>query len=279
MTFNITKLLSVLMAFCLISTPAFSQKDTKKASNKSVKPEMEKISKDSLNILHSQIENLTAQIENLNKKNKSLEEQINALEGTISFQKNELASLSESALNHRVDSLEIMLSSKDSIITNFREREAFVDLCLVRAANRMLLDDSFDVENVNEAKTYFDRIYSTDVKKTYAYSKVQELVNCYEESYIEFMRILQQAQDDNLRKSMRYLLVPDTFITKYTKLIETMPYYINHYKSGYSIQYLNKLIDEAMIIIKNHSKDKPADFSYMIDYNVLKGEDNSVVSE
>lgn len=101
----------------------------------------------------------------------------------------------------------------------------FVDTCMVKLANRWLYEP-FDKADVDEAISYFDRIYSSRLKEDL--SIVQELLYSYERSYREFQSILRQAQSDIDRESP---FVCEEYKNKYIRMIESMPYYLKYYNA------------------------------------------------
>jgi hypothetical protein len=137
---------------------------------------------------------------------------------------------------------------------------------MVSLANRWLYE-KYDRQAIQKAKTYFDRIYSTRYKEKYAI--VQELVNCYETAYVELQEILHEAQMDKMRSHMAFLLSPESYKDKYLKKLKGMSYYKKYYHTEWNILYMDELIDFAIESINNHCKDKPADFSLILDSLVL----------
>jgi hypothetical protein len=164
---------------------------------------------------------------------------------------------------NQVDSLLNVIRQKDLEIAKLKANVAFVDTCMVRLANRWLFQ-KYDKSDVDDAIKYFDRIYSSKLKEDM--SIVQELLSNYERSYKEFQKVLKEAQNDIDRENP---FAYNEYKNKYIKKIENMSYYKKYYKSGWNIRYLNGQIDEALGILKKHSKDKKADFKSLIDVDFL----------
>lgn len=166
------------------------------------------------------------------------------------------------AINHQRDSLSAIINVRDKEIKVLKDNTGFVDTCMVKLANRWL-SEKYDKSDIDEAIKYFDRIYSSKLKSEF--SIVQILLKEYEKSYKEFQSILKEAQSDYYRE------IPfdsDKYKNKYMSKIEGMEYYIKYYNSDWNIIYLKAKIGEAIEIIKNHSPNKFADFSHLIDYDL-----------
>lgn len=165
--------------------------------------------------------------------------------------------------SQRIDFLEDSLSKeieiRDKEILQLRSNIGFVDTCMVKLANRCLYE-KFDKRSVDEAITYFDRIYNSELKSKL--SIVQKLLRDYEPAYREFQTILKQAQNDIERTSPFGV---DEYKEKYIQKIQTMSYYIQYYKSSWNIRYLNEKIEEALNRLQTHSDKKPANFCSLID--------------
>lgn len=143
--------------------------------------------------------------------------------------------------------------------TELENEKGFVDTCMVKLANRWLYE-KFDKENVEDAIKYFDRIYSSKLKSEL--SIVQILLREYEKSYKEFQSILREAQNDGDRIS---IFAVEDYKNKYKQKIENMPYYKKYYDKSWTIRYLDEQIKKALETLGNHTKDKHADFDYLID--------------
>lgn len=157
------------------------------------------------------------------------------------------------------DSMTIEISSRDAQIKSLESRMGFVDTCMVKLANRWLYE-KFSKQDVEEAIKYFDRIYSTQVKDDL--SIVQVLLRKYEASYSEFQRIIKQAQEDSNRTNPFTI---DEYKDKYISRIKMQSYYREYYDSAWNIRYLNEQIKKAIEQLNNHTSDKPADFTDLID--------------
>lgn len=157
------------------------------------------------------------------------------------------------------DSLSKEIEIRDKKILQFKSDIGFVDTCMVKLANRWLYE-KFDKTSVDEAITYFDRIYDNRLKSEL--SIVQKLLKDYEFAYKDFQSILRQAQNDIERTSPFGV---DDYKEKYIRRIQTMPYYIHYYESNWNIRYLNDRIKEAIDRLQIHSDKKPADFSSLLD--------------
>lgn len=160
---------------------------------------------------------------------------------------------------HFRDSLVREIESRDKEIQQFKSNVGFVDTCMVKLANRWLYE-KFDKQSVDEAITYFDRIYNNQLKNEL--SIVQRLLRGYESAYSEFQSILRQAQGDIERTSPFGV---EEYKERYLRMIQSMPYYIQYYESDWNIRYLNEKIKEALSCLQTHSAEKPADFSSLID--------------
>lgn len=164
--------------------------------------------------------------------------------------------------NRQRDSLLNVIRLKDKEITTLKANTGFVDTCMVKLANRWLYE-RFNKADVDEAIEYFDRIYSSRLKEEM--SIVQELLRNYERSYREFQSIIKEAQSDIDRENP---FVYDEYKNKYKRKIENMSYYINYYNEEWNIRYLNEQLREALEKLNNHSNEKVADFSSIIDSNL-----------
>lgn len=176
--------------------------------------------------------------------------------------KNAIADLSISSkqqIGFLKDSLSKEIEARDKEILQIQSNIGFVDTCMVKLANRWLYE-KFDKESVDEAITYFDRIYNNELKNEL--SIVQKLLRDYEPAYKEFQSILKQAQSDIERTSPFGV---DEYKERYIRMIQTMPYYIQYYENDWNIRYLNKRIKEALNCLQTHSDKKYADFSSLID--------------
>ena len=168
----------------------------------------------------------------------------------------------------KIDSLLEILKIKEKEIdkiklenTKLRSNIGFVDTCMVKLANRWLYE-KYNKSDVDEAIKYFDRIYSSKLKDEL--SIVQRLLRDYERSYKDFQFIIKQAQQDIDRENPFSV---ESYKQKYIHQIESMLYYMQYYDGEWNIRYLNEEINKALVVLKNHSDSKPADFSFLIDNN------------
>ena len=168
----------------------------------------------------------------------------------------------------KIDSLLEILNIKEKEIdkikienTKLRSNIGFVDTCMVKLANRWLYE-KYNKSDVDEAIKYFDRIYSSKLKDEL--SIVQRLLRDYERSYKDFQFIIQQAQQDIDRENP---FAVDSYKQKYIHKIKSMLYYMQYYNEEWNIRYLNEQISKALDILNNHSENKQADFSFIIDNN------------
>lgn len=166
----------------------------------------------------------------------------------------------------KIDSLLEILNIKEKEIdkikienTKLRSNIGFVDTCMVKLANRWLYE-KYNKSDVDEAIKYFDRIYSSKLKDEL--SIVQRLLRDYERSYKDFQFIIQQAQQDIDRENP---FAVDSYKEKYIHKIKSMLYYMQYYNEEWNIRYLNEQINRALDLLNNHSGNKQADFSYIID--------------
>ncbi|MBO5629222.1 MAG: hypothetical protein J5965_09150 [Aeriscardovia sp.] len=159
----------------------------------------------------------------------------------------------------QIDSLNLLLLSKDDEIKRLTAERAFVDTCMVRFANRWLYE-KFNEQDVNEAIDYFNRILSTQLRRDR--SIVLELLKNYKSAYMSFQSILQSAQRDPDRENP--FSVAD-YKARYISKIESMPYYVRYYNESWNIRYLNERIKIALERLQAHSDSKPAVFSDLID--------------
>lgn len=160
-----------------------------------------------------------------------------------------------------LDSLRGKIVEQNAEIAYFQRYAGFLDTCMVKLANRWLYE-KFDKEAVEEAISYFDWMYSSQLKSEL--SIVQRLLKDYEKSYKEFQSILKDAQDDIERESP---FAVDGYRKRYLDRLAGMEYYRQYYNSDWSIRYLDRQIDDAIEILENHSDTKPADFEPLIDLN------------
>ena len=260
MNINLKTISALSMALVLFTTTAMAQNNNKNQEAKSPKENIIKVSQDSLDFLHGEISRLDSLLKARESELTSIESDKDSLQLLIS-------QLDVSSFEQQIASRDSLLQVKDGEIAVLKEREGFVDTCMVSLANRWLYE-KYDRQTIQKAKTYFDRIYSTRYKNQWAI--VQELVNCYETSYLELQKILHEAQSDDMRTRMAFLLMPDSYKDKYLKKIKDMSYYKKYYHTEWNILYMDELIDFAVESIKNHCKDKPADFSLVLDSIVLE---------
>ncbi len=213
------------------------------------------------------------------KSGKELVASIDSMQVVIDSLQTQLLSQDSIALNHRMtidslrnlsssgnrrmdflrDSLTKEISNRDREILKLQSNIGFVDTCMVKLAN-VWLYEKFDKKNIDEAITYFDRIYNSNLKSEF--SVVQKLLRSYESAYRDFQSILRQAQNDIERKSPFGV---DEYKDKYIRMIQSMSYYVEYYKKDWNIRYLNERIKEALDRLQNHSDSKFADFSSLID--------------
>lgn len=180
---------------------------------------------------------------------------IDSLKNAIS----DLSISSKRQIGFLKDSLSKEIKARDKELLQIQSNIGFVDTCMVKLANRWLYE-KFDKESVDEAITYFDRIYNNELKNEL--SIVQKLLKDYEPAYREFQSILKQAQDDIERTSPFGV---DEYKEKYIRRIQTMSYYLQYYEGDWNIRYLNDKIKEVLDRLQTHSDKKPADFSSLID--------------
>lgn len=159
------------------------------------------------------------------------------------------------------DSLSLIIADQKKEIETFRANVGFVDTCMVKLANQWLYEP-FNKADVDDAITYFDKIYSKRFKDTY--SVVQTLLINYEPWYREFQTILKTAQADSDRRNPFEI---DAYKAKYINLLKSMPYYANHYNNKLNIKYLKDQVTRALNIVQKHSGSNYADFSELIDPN------------
>lgn len=163
------------------------------------------------------------------------------------------------AANRQQDSLLNVVDDKEREITILKSNVGFVDTCMVKLANRWLYE-RFNKSDVEEAIMYFDRIYSSRLKEEM--SIVQELLRNYEQSYKEFQSILKEAQYDIDRENP---FACKEYTSKYRRKIENTSYFLKYYNGDWNIRYLNDLMKEALERLHNHSSDKYADFTTLMD--------------
>ena len=240
----------ILDLICVISIDSFAQ-ELQEANNFG---RGERESEATFRIVVDSLQQALFRCDSINQANMKL---IDSLDRSAKFNSRRM----DIIVDKRMDSLLNVISRKDKEIATLKANIGFVDTCMVKLANRWLYEP-FNKEDVDEAITYFDRIYSTSLKKEL--SIVQELLQNYESSYREFQSILKQAQGDIDRESP---FVCEDYKNKYTQRIESMSYYLKYYKGDWNIRYLNEQITEALERLKNHSDSKPADFVSLIDPN------------
>lgn len=170
---------------------------------------------------------------------------------------------------HKNDSLANVIISQDkeikSLETELENEKTFVDTCVIKLANRWLFQ-RFRKRNVDEVISYFERINSSKLKDDYLI--VQTLLKEYEKSYVEFQSLLREAQNDIDREIGLTKTVGD-FKSRYKQRIESMPYYQRYYNKDWTIKYLDEQIEIFLETLNNHTKDKPADFDFLIDKDIM----------
>ena len=179
-------------------------------------------------------------------------------------------SIKISGFIHNNDSLTNEIASRDKEIkrleTELENEKTFVETWMGRGANRWCLYEKFDKENVDEAIKYLDRVYSG--KPQGNHSIVHTLLKEYEKSYMEFQTILKEAQNDENR-TVPLTKTAEDFKTNYKQRIESMPYYKKYYNKDWTIKYLDEQINTSLDMLNNHTKNKPVDFDFMIDKDVM----------
>ncbi len=160
-----------------------------------------------------------------------------------------------------LDSLQNLIAVKDKEILSLRADIGFVDTCMVKLANRWLYE-RYDKKDVEEAISYFDRIYSSKLKQDL--SIVQTLLRDYGGAYKEFQTILKQAQGDLDRTSP---FAVEDYKKRYLERLKTMSYYRKYFNSEWNIRYLNEQIQNSIDRLQKHSEKSPTDFEDMIDGN------------
>ena len=85
---------------------------------------------------------------------------------------------------------------------------------------------------------------------------------------MEFQSLLREAQNDIDREIGLTKTVGD-FKAKYKQRIESMPYYQRYYNKDWTIKYLDERIEIFLETLNNHTKDKPADFDFLIDKDIM----------
>lgn len=244
----------ILVSLCLFNPDVLAQKKQKGffSKSKSKKDRIENV--DSIKLVADSLHRELLRRDSIVSVNAKLIDSIrrNAKQDSLRF---------SVAAKHQQDSLLNVIRNKDKEITKLKANAGFVDTCMVKLANHWLYE-RFDKSDVDEAIKYFDRIYSSRFKEDM--SIVQDLLRNYECSYREFQAILKQAQRDIDRESP---FAYEEYKDKYISIIENMLYYTRFYNGELNIAYLNKQISKALEILKNHSNNKFADFSLLIDPN------------
>lgn len=249
---KINRQILILLILCITCASSFAQKKEKKISFKNARSVDAIEAIDSMRIIVDSLHKVLSNRDSTISANMKLIDSI--------YRKNESDSLRMvAAAKSQKDSLYGIIREKDKEIIVLKSNIGFVDTCMVKLANRWLYEP-FDKADVDEAISYFDRIYSSRLKEDM--SIVQELLYSYERSYREFQSILRQAQSDIDRESP---FVCEEYKNKYIRMIESMPYYLKYYNADWNIRYLNGQIKDALERLNNHSDTNPADFSSLID--------------
>lgn len=177
----------------------------------------------------------------------------------------------DTVIEYRLDTLRITqqedslaalkktIQLKDSLISTFIDNLCYADTCMVKYAYGLCYK-KYDYTLVEEAKEIIHRLYQPEIKKEMENSLLVLLMN-YEKYYNSLLEIFTAAQEDTLRESSVFI---DDFKIKYINKVKGTTYYQKHYKQYWMIAYLDGLIDEAMKIIENHSRENKSDFTNLL---------------
>ncbi len=151
--------------------------------------------------------------------------------------------------------------AKQHIIAEREKMLLFDDTCLVVLAYRRT-QEPYDESKVMRAISYYDRIFSPSLKKERA--DVFEALRDYKPAYTEIMDILKRAQGDYDRVGNPFRV--EDYRKQYTKELKNSMYYQKYLvkKSVINLPALERLINEALERLSQHSDIKPADFSDLL---------------
>jgi hypothetical protein len=151
------------------------------------------------------------------------------------------------------------LDNQNQVVKAWKDRINYVDYGALVFAE-YCLSYSFNKDNIGDAIYYLGLIELEGPKKQVP--ALEERLNAYEEANRAFVAILNQAQKDGNRQN---LFKMDSYKEQYIQQIKDMAYYKELYKKeDINIPYLDTQIDQALDILKSHSKEKRADFSAVI---------------
>ena len=208
-------------------------------------------------VIEADRDTLSAETEYYAEKNRN---HVDSLCVTIDSLRSALSMLDE-RYESVSDSLSRVIINQDKMICVLEANAAYVDSAMVRLANGVLYD-KYDRSETARALKYLERIYTPSIKERYAF--LPDILRDYEASNEEFLRILNDAQDDIDRDSPFAIKV---YRERYLDRIRDMTYYIKYYKNkdkDWSIPYLDDRIAEAIGILESHSDSKIADFRVLI---------------
>lgn len=252
--FDMKKIIGIMMIFILAAS-AVSAQNSKK-----------------IKIDQAQLDSIKNEAVRLDSLVKAREAQIGLLGQKLDSMVNVVSESHHNLLEQEILQRDSIINVRNSEIKVLRDREGFVDTCMVKLLDQWLYVKEFNREKIKHIKSFFDQIYSTQIKQQM--SVVQELVYSYEEAYITLQKILHEAQNNEMRTSLKFLMFPERFRDKYLAAIKEMPYYQRFYNNEWNIAYMNYLIDTAISILNNHCEEKPADFSMILDSLALEYESN-----
>ena len=257
-----TKNYIALLVVVSLWISAYSQQEVikKDAKNIDFKEKLKTSIKKIGDINFTDIDSLYTDIDSLKYELQRLNDTIRKKDSIITCEKSCLDSLKQIVVlnsSSEIEYLRNMIKKQRDSIEKLERSIAYVDTVMVRLANDKLYG-KFEKEKIDKTIKDFDRIYSVMLKKDF--SQVKELLRVYETSYVEFIKILHEAQNDET-KDVKF--ATEEYIDRYKTKIKEMYYYRRYYNNAWSIIYLNNKIDEAIKRLENHSS-KTADFTDLL---------------
>ena len=156
----------------------------------------------------------------------------------------------------------------DSQNRGLSDYNRFIMDCICRFANSQL-SLKYNEVNVNKAIHYLDIVNDDDLRKKT--TSLPELLKRYQSDYVDFMNVINEAQNDNRRT---YRLFEEEYRNTYISRLKNLDYYEDYYvKNGnkwkvWRIYYLSEEIDKAIALLNKHNFDTNSpftvDFSYLL---------------
>lgn len=258
------KRLSLILTLCiLLISIGFAQKPKKvrfhlETTVDSLLWDLTLSQKQHINQLTNDSLQFEIKVSELNKELAKCRNQIKDDSTSIAKLKNEIAE-NKKLITDKNEEIKRRQKEMDAIAD--RADSAYVIMAKSYIYTRYLKDDiDFAINSLNKIK-------NPKIRKDY--DPVLQLLKTYEKFNDDFLKILNEAQNDENRDSKGLEDKTREFSNKYIEKIKSMDYYKNYYKQYWSIKYLDDKIDAAIALLENNKRAlKKVDFSALI--NELK---------